>query len=262
MSWKPALAGAILVAITGVLVGIAVGDGGDGDGTQDADVAADTRTEPTQKVEPQETETGETETGETDTDDEAETNAEPESEPAPDGGVPLAEAVSRDAFKSQNRGEGFPNDDPCVQPGGRTDVRGLGGEPLTDPVALTIALISGYSFNPFPHTPERAYDCKHWRIVLPVSGYGSLRVARLGWGDAASAELASSLGLNVYADTLGSKPRYSKKFDGPGDVGQMDIDLEGVEQLIFEWKTVSGGLASLPLHASSGFLLDRAYLTE
>lgn len=77
MSWKPALAGAILVAITGVLVGIAVGgDGGGGGGGDEAPGAdAEARTEPAR----------ETETRDADTDREAEdTDTDTETAPAPE----------------------------------------------------------------------------------------------------------------------------------------------------------------------------------
>lgn len=233
MSWKPAVAGAIVVAIVGALVGVAIGGGGDPEVvTETVEVVSDPLPSEETELAP------DAESGDV-TETEPTTEAEPET--APTGEVPLTEAVSPEALNS-SKGDAVLN---CVQPGGGSAFRGLLGEPLTDPAVFEIL------------ESDRIY-CGPWRVVLPVSEYKSFS-ARVGWADNVPEQLTTEFA--VYGDSIGSEPLYSDTFEGPSDVGELDVDLEGVDQMILQWN-LGDPLKDTSENIVWRFILDQAYLTQ
>jgi hypothetical protein len=145
---------------------------------------------------------------ETDTTEEPDPTEVAESEPPESEGVPLPDEVGR-SVEGEN-----------VEFSGADDSnREIDGEPLENGGVFTLDYSS--INNPLP-----------WRIELPVPGYSTLSMSRLGWVDGTSTLVGHT--FEVYADDS-DEPLYSETFEGPGDVKDMNIDIEGVNTLIFEW---------------------------
>lgn len=175
---------------------------------------------------------------ETDTTEEPEPTEVVESEPPEPEGVPLGEEVPR-----ADPSDDFFDDANIIR--GDRERTELDGEALSDPAVFQIGLYSASG---------------PWVTELAVPGFSRLTASRVGWADGTATEVAFT--LNVYADDRDTEPIYSETFEGPGDAGDMDIDIEGTNTLIFEWDPEMSRAAIAGLGEDAFFVLDEALLLE